>query len=218
MPDFNGREMPVLADVTPVIIAEGEAFPSIPDYLDSLQRRYAPDKWAKILQGVAELVEPVDPTLGIDPDKPRATNFFYGTLIGMRTAEEACDKGFASNLIAKTFQVRITSESGGIDAADRRHRAADTSVDFGRRGLASNDPNVQIAARWEDVICRDVRFQNYTSIGLGFVLQLSHLILAEIEANRQAQEQLRDRVQFKREVEQIGNDGIDWDTGFAELY
>lgn len=207
MSAFAESHPPVLDDVSLIIEAEAALCPTPQAYVDNLEARYGSRTWISELQDLSQMVEPLDMAMGTDPETPAAASFYRGSILGLRVAETARGTAFLQQVSKVARLAKNRDFTYGAETPDQQTRyvwAAQAILNCGERGLRLRDPNVRLAATWEDAICPNITLQPFSRCGFGFVINASQLILKnEIIQAHKAEEarKIADLEVMRREIE-----------------
>lgn len=148
----------------------------------------------------ADIVEPIDRTLGQDDDRSTARVFFSGALLGLHVMYQCSHP----EVRAKILAVEVGQTSDGNDELHMFHEVAESIIEKGELGCdLAPDELVNLVESWEGQVTPLVRYQPYMRHGFGVVMYLMH----------EATEQLA-----LDQLWQADRDGVDWDAEFKDLF
>ncbi|MDB5169579.1 MAG: hypothetical protein JWO41_935 [Candidatus Saccharibacteria bacterium] len=212
----NEQSVRLLQDVSSVIFKEQQRHPSVARYIETLSDIYRQRTWKGLLAGFCELVDVQDPACA-DPSKPGYVNFSLGVDLGLRVVHGAKGSTFLSEVISGIHftEYDVEADSAKPDE-DRSGIVVATIFSMADKGMAAGDPNSVIMERWEEAVTEDYRYQHYARRGFGFVLNMSHEIMA-LRAREAEAEAIHtaDMTIFQAEIHD--QSGGDWSAALSEL-
>lgn len=131
------RADPIPINILETLRSEGQEGWGVKAYPDRLKRMFGQSGIAKGLFAVAEIVEPVDRSIGIDPTKPVAKVFRAGGLVGLRVLAACVDD--IEKATAGIALMPSPSEVDSVDDLATRQAFADAIVDIGNQAYAKVD-------------------------------------------------------------------------------
>jgi hypothetical protein len=174
-------------------------------FIQSLTVRYNTNPWLVYINQMAQLVEPIDRDLGVDPDRSAGKAFFNGAIIGFHVISLCAPEEVRKKMI----DVSIVERSDDPDPLQRRHDVSSSLIDNGEIGNANVPELAELLESLEAEITPDVRYQPFVRRGFGVMMSILGRASAEI-----AKEEERQNFET---IEQAHRDGVDWDSELTRL-
>lgn len=193
------------AQLVELLREEGKSCSSVASYLSSLEARYEVENLYAFLVGVSDLLDPKDPLLGGDEEKPIGTAFRTGAVLGMRIIEHACyeDPRIFASFLASGFTPQEPQ-------AGEEHLLAESWIESSQMAYEDLEQFHDLVEGWEDQAIPEVSYQRYYRAGFGWVFGVYEQFS---EAYTEAE---RDWV-IQEEINRALKEGVNWDEELAGL-
>lgn len=201
-PDFVPID-PIPEDIIDTLRRESLEENGLTEYPNRIARTFQRTRVARGLVRLAQIVEPVDRTLGVDATQPTARAFHVGSLIGLRVASactQSVDRAFAGIALVPGAEIDDTSDTLHI-----RQLIANEIIKTGDEGFDRyNHLFGTLLEDWEDVLVPEIRHQRFLRSGFG-------MSMAYLSA-RHAMNPAADVAALEVQIQAAERDGIDWDA------
>jgi|GEM_PF-6931906 len=176
-------------DATDTIVQEVARAHGIVRYLAQMLRRNRSAPSMVYMAKIGQLVEPIDPELGTDPELPLGSAFIHGSLLGLRIVRACVAKADLEPLIdigLSTIPVTGSAETQGMDSG--QVQIASDFLDFGIEGYATvEDTFGRLVPVWDTELYEDdMRKHHFMHCGLGFPIALMAEVREQNAQIRQA--------------------------------
>lgn len=212
IPEFSHMQSPEAIVRSAVEIAlrkqsaELAAYPDLGRYVHGLANFYDAAQ-PKLLQEVmqsAELVEPEDSILGVDPEYSAANSFMLGSVLGANLAETLLAEDF-ERLQEVLKAMNMQMKQPGATAAESAH----TIMDYGGQGLGRTEAAKDLLEIAEDSVCSEVRQHIFFRHGFGYVMFTATELKIGIE-------KLKQKEVLQNLIEHAESEG-DWDEALKGI-
>lgn len=189
-----------MVQVAPNLIKlEMEKYSDVGEYCEYLVRRYSGTSLLHSLSELAQVIEPVDRTLGYDEDLPCANAFLAGSVLGMRIVRE-----FAPvDVQIKMESILVANDTEDEDWFERMHQLAVSALHSAERGFQLVPDLEPLVEEWAEQAVPEVIHQPFFRRGFGMVMYMLHEAF---------------QVYATEQLMNADRDGVNWDEAFEKYF
>jgi len=138
--------------------------------LYGLEKRYEEDYLYSLTIQLAGAVEPIDRSIGIDPEYPYAQNFLHGTTLGLHVIKNCVPKPVQEAIKRLSILVEVDE----TDEQQNISNVANQLVAYGDEGVILVPKVAELLDQWSEQITPDYRHQIFVRRGFGLLMHMTN--------------------------------------------